>query len=108
MQEQGHTGLSAGPGEPPEAPRKVPAPLPQDSPRPVVSTCSRCSTAWIKASVSIMRPAARCKAARAVPARMLLVPEGREEGARHEAALPGPVLPHLLPLLGRGGEKDPR
>lgn len=48
----------------------------QGSPIPVVSTCSRCSTAWIKDSVPIARPAARCKAARAAPARMLLVPAG--------------------------------
>lgn len=45
-------------------------------PIPVVSTCSRCSTAWIRASVPTTRPAALCKAARAAPARMLLVPAG--------------------------------
>lgn len=50
--------------------------LPQGGPIPVVSTCSRCSTAWIRASVPTTRPAALCKAARAAPARMLLVPAG--------------------------------
>lgn len=54
--------------------------LPQGSPLPVVSTCSRCRTACIKASAPTARPAARCTAARAAPARMLLVPAGRRRG----------------------------
>lgn len=68
---------------------------------PVVSTCSRCSTAWIKASVPTAWPAARCKAARAAPARMLLVPAGHRTGQCHEQPLSNAVLPHL-PLLDRG------
>lgn len=74
--------LSASPGKPLEALGKVPVTslLTQGSPIPVVSTCSRCSTAWIRASVPTARPAARCKAARAAPAKMLLVPTGHGVG----------------------------
>ena len=73
-----HSSLSAGPGQLPEALDKVLVTftLPWGGPIPVVSTCSRCSTAWIRASVPTARPATRCRAARAAPARMLLVPAG--------------------------------
>lgn len=53
---------------------------------PVVSLCSRCSTAWIRDSVLAAFPAALYRDAITAPARMLLVPAGgtgKVRAARH-------------------------
>ena len=61
-------------------PQPAPGPPPHDScflqVLPVVSLCSRCSTAWMRDSVPATFPAARYSAAITAPARMLLVPAG--------------------------------
>lgn len=64
-------------------------------PIPVVSTCSRCSTAWIRDTVSTARPAVRCRAARAAPARMLLVPASSKGALKWLHSNP-PNFPFLL------------
>lgn len=69
--------------------------LPRGTPLPVVSTCSRCRTAWTRASAPTRRPAARCTAARAAPARMLLVPAGQERADMKP-------LRQSIPLHGAG------
>lgn len=76
----------------------LPAPTPNSggSPQslPVVSLCSRCSTAWMRDSVLAALPAARYSEAITAPARMLLVPvgRGRVRAARGRTQTPPPIL----------------
>lgn len=76
---------------------------------PVVSLCSRCSTAWIRDSVLAAFPAAWYRDAITAPARMLLVPAGstgRARAVRHCCVSKGWGAARGMPHPAAGSRRD--